>query len=132
MLRWSATPFPAPSTSCTNVPRLLSWHDPDLTLQTCVLREQINVTFSMVNSISLFHSRSTDPHLPSYPMIVEITNIHNHNLHVADAVRHHDVGAPAVRKLTKLFEAGHSPSTALDTLMYDLKVSIKVIICVEF
>ncbi|XP_056150733.1 uncharacterized protein LOC130125243 [Lampris incognitus] len=67
-------------------------------------------------------SRSTDPHVPNYPTIVDISNIHNHNIHVADAVRHRDVGSVAVEKLTKLFEAGHSPSSALDVLKYDLQV----------
>ncbi|XP_062289944.1 uncharacterized protein LOC133994660 isoform X2 [Scomber scombrus] len=31
-------------------------------------------------------SRSTDPHIPNYPTLVDISNIHNHNIHVADAV----------------------------------------------
>ncbi|XP_042284784.1 uncharacterized protein LOC121908650 [Thunnus maccoyii] len=31
-------------------------------------------------------SRSTDPHIPDYPTLVDISNIHNHNIHVADAV----------------------------------------------
>ncbi|XP_056135413.1 inactive serine/threonine-protein kinase VRK3 [Lampris incognitus] len=67
-------------------------------------------------------SRSTDPHIPDYPTLVDISNIHNHNIHVADAVRHQDVGSKAVEKLTKLFDTGRSPSSTLDMLKYDLQV----------
>ena len=69
-----------------------------------------------------FHCRSADPHIPAYSTIVEIKHIHNHNIHVAAAVRCRDVGPAAVEKLTKLFESGHSPSSALDVLKYDLQV----------
>lgn len=51
-----------------------------------------------------------------------ISNIHNHNILVADAVRQWDVGSESVEKLTKLFKAGHSSSSALDVLKYDLQV----------
>ncbi|XP_069565603.1 uncharacterized protein [Brachyistius frenatus] len=44
-------------------------------------------------------SRSTDPHIPDYPTLVDISNIHNHNIHVADAMCHRDVGKEAVEKL---------------------------------
>ncbi|KAK0131669.1 hypothetical protein N1851_014550 [Merluccius polli] len=53
---------------------------------------------------------------------ITICNDHNHNIYVADAVRHRDVGDKTKGKLTKLFEAGHSPSSALDVLKYDLQV----------
>ncbi|XP_072527443.1 uncharacterized protein [Salminus brasiliensis] len=66
--------------------------------------------------------RSTDPHMPAFPTIVHIVNEHNHNLHVGDALRYKDVGEEAIQKLKKLFEAGHSPSTALDVLKYDLQL----------
>ncbi|XP_066509163.1 uncharacterized protein [Hoplias malabaricus] len=66
--------------------------------------------------------RSTDPHMPILPTIVHITNEHNHNIHVGDALRYKDVGDEAIQKLRKLFEAGHSPSTALDVLKYDLQI----------
>ncbi|XP_071317502.1 uncharacterized protein [Trachinotus anak] len=68
-------------------------------------------------------SRNTDPHIPDYPTLVHICNIHNHSIHVADAaVCHRDVRSEAVEKLTELFEAGHSLSSALDVLKYDLQV----------
>ena len=53
---------------------------------------------------------------------MEISNIHNHNIYNAAALRFRDVGPAAVEKLTKLFEAGNSPSSALDVLQYDLLV----------
>lgn len=68
--------------------------------------------------------RSTDPHMPAFPTIVSITNEHNHNLHVPDALRYKDVGQEAIQKLKKLFEAGHSPSTALDVLKYELQLEL--------
>ncbi|XP_053469446.1 uncharacterized protein si:dkey-75a21.2 [Ictalurus furcatus] len=68
--------------------------------------------------------RSTDPHMPTFPTLVHITNEHNHNLHVPDALRYKDVGPEAIQKLKKLFEAGHSPSTALDVLKYDLQLEL--------
>lgn len=76
----------------------------------------------MCSTVCFFHSRSTDPHIPAYPTIVEISNIHNHNIYNAAALRFRNVGPAAVEKLTKLFEAGHSPSSALDVLKYDLLV----------
>ncbi|XP_075881804.1 uncharacterized protein LOC142887818 [Nelusetta ayraudi] len=49
-------------------------------------------------------SRSTDPHLPTYPTLVEISNIHNHNLQGS-----HD---GADENLSKLTEADEPPTTA--------------------
>lgn len=54
---------------------------------------------------------------------MDIVNVHNHNIHVADAVRHLDVSSKAVKQLTK-FEAGQSPSSTLDALNYDLLVQL--------
>ncbi|KAK2829475.1 hypothetical protein Q7C36_017465 [Tachysurus vachellii] len=68
--------------------------------------------------------RSTDPHMPGFPTLVHITNEHNHNLHVPDALRYKDVGPEAILKLKKLFEVGHTPSTALDVLKYDLQLEL--------
>lgn len=62
--------------------------------------------------------------MPAFPTLVHITNEHNHNLHVPDALRYKDVGPEAIQKLKKLFEAGHSPSTALDILKYDLQLEL--------
>lgn len=77
-----------------------------------------------VHLIILCPLRSTDPHMPAFPTLVHIINEHNHNLHVPDALRYKDVGPEAIQKLKKLFEAGHSPSTALDILKYDLQLEL--------
>lgn len=66
--------------------------------------------------------RSKDPHLPDFPFEVKIQNKHNHNLFVAEALRHRDVGEKAIESLTKLFEIGHSPSSALSALKNDLQM----------
>ncbi|XP_078123837.1 uncharacterized protein LOC144528856 [Sander vitreus] len=65
-------------------------------------------------------SLSKDPHVPTFPTIVSICSDHNHNIYVADAPSHRDVGEDTKAKLNKLFEAGHCPSSALDVLKYDL------------
>ncbi|XP_017548694.1 uncharacterized protein si:dkey-75a21.2 [Pygocentrus nattereri] len=80
------------------------------------------VTLQRPQASSGRQCRSTDPHMPTLPTIVHITNEHNHNIHVGDALRYKDVGEEAKQKLKKLFEAGHSPSTALDVLKYDLQL----------
>ncbi|KAJ8381266.1 hypothetical protein SKAU_G00020440 [Synaphobranchus kaupii] len=65
-------------------------------------------------------SRSKDPHVPTYPASVRVYNVHNHNISVAEALRHRDVGAKAIETLTQLFEIGHNPTSALAVLKSDL------------
>nr|XP_055074577.1 uncharacterized protein LOC129454102 [Misgurnus anguillicaudatus] len=65
-------------------------------------------------------SRSKDPHIPTYPTSVRLYNVHNHNIFVAEALRHRDVGAKAIETLTQLFEIGHNPTSALAVLKSDL------------
>ncbi|KAK0150087.1 hypothetical protein N1851_009151 [Merluccius polli] len=65
-------------------------------------------------------SRSKDPHLPLYPMLVRIRQVHNHHIYVGAALKHRDVGEEAINGLKRLFEIGHSPSTALAVLKRDL------------
>ena len=66
--------------------------------------------------------RSTDPHVPDFPVIVNLVGEHNHNLFVAEALKHRDVGEDVRKKMEKLFEAGHSPSSAWDIHKYDLRM----------
>lgn len=70
-------------------------------------------------------SKSADPYLPDYPLEVRIQNHHNHNLHVAEALRYRDVGEKAVETLTGLFELGHTPSSALAVLQQDLRMEYR-------
>ncbi|XP_026063184.1 uncharacterized protein LOC113046574 isoform X1 [Carassius auratus] len=65
-------------------------------------------------------SRSIDPHIPTFPTSVRLYNVHNHNIFVAEALRHKDVGVKAIETLTQLFEVGHSPTSALAVLKSDL------------
>ncbi|XP_056134700.1 uncharacterized protein LOC130111505 [Lampris incognitus] len=67
-------------------------------------------------------SKTKDPHMPDFPFEVRIVNRHNHNLYVADALRHRDVGEKAKEILTGLFEIGHSPTSALAVLKHDLQM----------
>lgn len=64
--------------------------------------------------------RSNDPHIPTCPTSVRLYNVHNHNIFVAEAPRHKDVGVKAIETLTQLFEIGHSPTSALAVLKSDL------------
>ncbi|XP_028439323.1 uncharacterized protein LOC114559089 [Perca flavescens] len=67
-------------------------------------------------------SRSTDRHMAEgYLLYVNLRNEHNHSLAGADALRKRDVSAITIERLTELFEKGHSPSSALDTIKYDLQ-----------
>ncbi|XP_056155967.1 uncharacterized protein si:dkey-75a21.2, partial [Lampris incognitus] len=67
-------------------------------------------------------SRSTDRHLgEGYLLQVKWNNNHNHLLISADALRKRDVSKETVERLSDLFQQGHSPSSALDTIKYDLQ-----------
>ncbi|XP_076004479.1 uncharacterized protein LOC142998387 isoform X2 [Genypterus blacodes] len=67
-------------------------------------------------------SRSTDPHVPDFPTMIKISSIHNHSMNMGNDTLQQDFGTEAAEKLTELFRAGHSPSSALDVLRYDLQV----------
>nr|XP_023677113.1 uncharacterized protein LOC111848936 isoform X2 [Paramormyrops kingsleyae] len=81
---------------------------------------KMSVTLKYCNNGKI--NQSKDPHMPDFPFEVKIQNKHNHNLFVAEALRHRDVGEKAIESLTKLFEIGHSPSSALSALKNDLQM----------
>ncbi|XP_029907617.1 uncharacterized protein LOC115359339 isoform X1 [Myripristis murdjan] len=67
-------------------------------------------------------SRSGDPHIKDgYLLNVNLKHEHNHPLSCADAVRRRAVSDETVAKLKTLFESGHSPSSALHTIKFDLQ-----------
>ena len=66
--------------------------------------------------------RTEDPHMPDIPFKVILINRHNHNLFVADTIRHRDVGEKAINILTGLFEIGHTPTSAVAVLKHDLQM----------
>ncbi|XP_073334841.1 uncharacterized protein [Pagrus major] len=67
-------------------------------------------------------SRSGDPHVKEGLYLhVNLRNEHNHRGSCAQAMKRKDVSGEAIEKLKKLFEGGHSPTTALDVLKYDLQ-----------
>ncbi|XP_032381678.1 uncharacterized protein si:dkey-75a21.2 [Etheostoma spectabile] len=67
-------------------------------------------------------SRSGDPHIKDgYLLNVYLRYEHNHQLSSTDSVRKRDVSDETIAKLKTLFERGHSPSTALDVIKYDLQ-----------
>lgn len=79
-----------------------------------LLSATLFVYFATTNLFLFF--RSNDPHIPTYPASVRLYNVHNHNIFIAEALRHRDVGFKAIETLTQLFEIGHSPTSALAAL----------------
>ncbi|KAJ8277811.1 hypothetical protein GJAV_G00080350 [Gymnothorax javanicus] len=67
-------------------------------------------------------SRSVDPHVKEgFFFFVTIKNEHNHHTSYAEALKKRDVSTDTIAALTKLYENGHSPSSALETIKYDLE-----------
>ncbi|KAJ8286453.1 hypothetical protein GJAV_G00039410 [Gymnothorax javanicus] len=78
------------------------------------------MTVTLVRSCFTRQSLSRDPHVPTFPTMVTICNDHNHSIYEADALRHSDVGYETEEKLSKLYDAGHSPGSALHVFKYHL------------
>lgn len=69
-----------------------------------------------------FSFRSLDLHIrEGYIFHINLRHEHNHRLFCADALRKRDVSSATTETLRMLFQSGHSPSSALDTLKYDLQ-----------
>ncbi|XP_068612612.1 uncharacterized protein si:dkey-75a21.2 [Brachionichthys hirsutus] len=67
-------------------------------------------------------SRSTDPHTADgFFLHVNWRNQHNHPLASENTCQKDNEPAATIIKLTGLYENGHSPVTAIDTLKYDLQ-----------
>ncbi|KAK0147521.1 hypothetical protein N1851_012993 [Merluccius polli] len=54
-------------------------------------------------------------------LYITLKHTHHHLLMCAEAMRYRDVAPETSNKLQTLFESGHSPSSALTTLKYDLQ-----------
>ncbi|KAK2899067.1 hypothetical protein QQF64_031515 [Cirrhinus molitorella] len=67
-------------------------------------------------------SRSGDPHIEEgYFLHVNLRNEHNHRLNTAESMRWRDVSNDTIEKLQQLYKSGHSPSSALKTIKYNLQ-----------
>ncbi|XP_072317594.1 uncharacterized protein [Eucyclogobius newberryi] len=65
-------------------------------------------------------SRSIDPHIKNQLAFhINIRNTHNHEC--SEALQHRNVSKETVDKLVELFKMGHSPSSALKILKYNLQ-----------
>lgn len=53
---------------------------------------------------------------------INLRNEHNHHVSCAEAVMRREVSGETIEKLKRLFESGHTPSSALKVLKYDLQV----------
>ncbi|ELT95624.1 hypothetical protein CAPTEDRAFT_213324 [Capitella teleta] len=67
-------------------------------------------------------SRSKDSHLPKFPCTIKLNFCHNHSTNSASAREFRPVGNDTKDALIALFRSGHSPSSALFTLKYDLQL----------
>lgn len=66
--------------------------------------------------------RSGDPHIEEgYFLHVNLRNEHNHRLNTAEFMRRRDVANDTIEKLQQLYKSGHSPSSALKTIKYNLQ-----------
>ncbi|MCJ8749279.1 hypothetical protein PDJAM_G00174520 [Pangasius djambal] len=67
-------------------------------------------------------SRSGDSHLrEGLSAVITLRHEHNHRVAATDPLCWSDVSAATAEKLKTLFQNGHSPSSALETLKYDLQ-----------
>ncbi|KAK7880357.1 hypothetical protein WMY93_033013 [Mugilogobius chulae] len=67
-------------------------------------------------------SRSNDPHIQDcLSFHIKIRSTHNHEINCSEALQYRHVSKETIKKIEKLFESGHSPSSALNTLKYDLQ-----------
>ncbi|KAK3881455.1 hypothetical protein Pcinc_014111 [Petrolisthes cinctipes] len=62
-------------------------------------------------------SRSSDIHAGLYPMIVKLAYNHNHPVLCSDTLKHRDVSEEVKNTFLKLYQANHSPSTALHVVL---------------
>ncbi|KAM7394498.1 hypothetical protein PAMP_021298 [Pampus punctatissimus] len=61
-------------------------------------------------------SRSTDPHIPDYPTLVDISNIHNHNIHVVNALlKAEQSGSRSTIAATDELDVTETPEAVLDS-----------------
>ena len=63
--------------------------------------------------------RSSDQHLPQYPLKVELRQSHNHTVESAAALCHRAVDQSVHSDFEQLFTAGFSPSAAPHLHQYD-------------
>lgn len=68
------------------------------------------------------YRNGSDSHIPDFPTVVSLQYRHNHNVLCADALKHRDVSKETKEKLIELFHRKHGPTSALDTLQYELQI----------
>lgn len=82
----------------------------------------ITVTLRKVGKRYQGKDQSKAPN-PEMPCEMRIIPFHNHSTESADLLRLRQVSPQTRDKLTKLFEAGHSPFTALQTIKYEIHLN---------
>ncbi|KAK3932908.1 Hydroxylamine reductase [Frankliniella fusca] len=66
--------------------------------------------------------RSKDKHLKTHPMEIIIQHCHNHALQAVDSLCHRRPKPEVEKKFHIMFSNNHSPSSALKTHLYDIRV----------
>ncbi|XP_076042606.1 uncharacterized protein LOC143026316 isoform X2 [Oratosquilla oratoria] len=85
---------------------------------------QVTVAVKRTTGFVKKKQQSKDVHLPSHPTKITIKFLHNHPLETADVLKRRDV-APEVRaKFIKLYQSGHTPTSAIKVHKYDLEEGI--------
>ena len=75
-----------------------------------------------MNLCSVLSFRCSDDHIrEGYLLKVTLKQEHNHSLDCAEALMYRPVSDETINKLTSMFCNSHSPSSALNTLKYDLQ-----------
>lgn len=67
-------------------------------------------------------SKKRDPVDAVHPCEIQIRFIHNHPIKTTDSLRFRPVSKEAEEKILSLYQAGHSPTSALDALKIDLQI----------
>lgn len=82
----------------------------------------MNLVCGLDNLSMPFHVRSEDPHITNgFLFAINLRNEHNHEVSPAEALMNGDVLRDTCDKLQTLFQNGHSPSSAFETLKVDLQ-----------
>jgi len=95
----------------------------DFGTKICKFRHHFKVLNSIrsLMCVCVLYHRSTDFHMPHYPLTVVFDLRHNHPIAAGDVLRCRDVGPEARATITQLLQDNHSPSSALEKLKYDLQ-----------
>ncbi|XP_076065275.1 uncharacterized protein LOC143039279 isoform X2 [Oratosquilla oratoria] len=83
---------------------------------------QVILTIKRTTGFVKKKQQSIDVHLPTHPTTVSIRFLHNHPLRSAEVLKRRDVAPEVKAKFVRLYEAGHTPTSAIKIHKYDLQM----------